>query len=64
MSNIDKIDIPAELDKAISEIAEQDARTDQFRSVKALLLYQCQLLEMIVGLLNAPVYGGEDGKET
>ena len=53
MSNIEKIDIPAELDKAINEIIDTDARQDQFRSVKTLLLYQCQLLERLVMYVDA-----------
>lgn len=59
MSNIDKIDIPAEVNRAIEEMLSTDARQDQFRSMKALMIYQAQLLEAIVELLKAPVYGGE-----
>lgn len=51
--SIDKIDIPAEMEKAIQEILETDPRQDQFRAVKAILLYQAAMLENIRDGINA-----------
>ena len=59
---IDRIDIPAEIDRAVEEIITTDARTDQFRSMKVLMIYQCQLLETVIGLL-LPATEKKDGKK-
>lgn len=53
------INIPAEIDRVIAEMNAAYRGQDQFRSMKALMIYQAQLLEAIVELLKAPVYGGE-----
>ena len=50
---IEAVDMQAELDRAINEILETDPRQDQFRSLKALLIYQAALLERIVGFIDA-----------
>lgn len=53
MSNvqIEKIDMEKEMAAMANEILETDPRQDQFRAVKVLLIYQCQLLETMIGLL-------------
>lgn len=48
-----EIDVNGKLAEALKDILNTDAREDQFRTLKILLLYQAFLLDSIAGKLDA-----------